>query len=208
MKKINDIHVHLDMINKDDITEYLTNLCVDGASKIALQSLVASPKREIVDNLVAFRTKLEFKKMPVYVFGSLHECDVYKDVPYEEQIETLLRECPNVKLLFDVGHLTVAGGDVEYIGNKYYDRIVAYHFKGWQTSDTPDHENWTRRGHFCGLGQGDFFVNNEAVFKNAVSRGFNGWMFIEHDTHLRDPLLDLKESYDIMKKWEREALVK
>ena len=129
-------------------------------------------------------------------------------VEKQENLERLLDECPEVNLLFDVGHLAVAGGDVEYIGNKYYDRIVAYHFKGWQTSDTPDHENWTRRGHFCGLGQGDFFVNNEAVFKNAVSRGFNGWMFIEHDTHLRDPLLDLKESYDIMKKWEREALVK
>ena len=100
MKKINDIHVHLDMINKDDITEYITNLCIDGASKLALQSLVASPKREIVDNLVALRTKLEFKKMPLYVFGSLHECDVYKDVPYEQQVEKLLSlGCDGIKFL-------------------------------------------------------------------------------------------------------------
>lgn len=100
MKKINDIHVHLDRIDTDGITEYLTNLGVDGASRLALQSLAASPKREIIDNLVALRAKLDFKKMPVYVFGSLHETDAYKDIPYEEQIERLLAlGCDGIKFL-------------------------------------------------------------------------------------------------------------
>ena len=100
MQKINDIHVHLDRIDMDGITEYLSNLCIDGASKVALQSLAASPKREIVDNLVALRAKLDFKKMPVYVFGSLHETDAYKDIPYEEQIERLLAlGCDGIKFL-------------------------------------------------------------------------------------------------------------
>ena len=126
--------------------------------------------------------------------------------PFEtqEQVEEMLSVCPDVNLLFDVGHLAVAGGDVEYVGKKYFDRISAYHFKGWQTSDTPDAEKWSARGHFCGLGQGDFFVNNEAVYKNALKMGFDGWMFIEHDTHKRDPLIDLKESFDILKKWRNE----
>jgi len=123
----------------------------------------------------------------------------------QEQIEILFRECPNTKLLFDVGHLAVAKGDVEYIASTYYDRIVAYHLKGWQSSDTPDAEMWYKRGHFCGLGQGDLFVNNEFVYKNAVRNGFDGWVFIEHDTHKRDPLLDLKESYDILRKWRNEV---
>ena len=123
----------------------------------------------------------------------------------QEEIEKLLDTCPNVYLLFDVGHLAVAGGDVRYIAEKYYDRIVAYHLKGWQTSATPDAAQWWDRGHFCGLGQGDFFVDNEWVLKNAVKRGFDGWVFIEHDTHKRDPLVDLKESYDIMKRWVQEA---
>lgn len=123
----------------------------------------------------------------------------------QEEIELLLDSCPNVHLLFDVGHLAAAGGDVRYIADKYYDRIVAYHLKGWQTSATPDAAQWWDRGHFCGLGQGDFFVDNEYVFKNAVRRGYNGWMFIEHDTHKRDPLVDLKESFDIMKRWESEV---
>ena len=122
----------------------------------------------------------------------------------QEQVEEMLSACPDTKLLFDVGHLAVAGGDVEYIANKYYDRIKAYHFKGWQTSATPNAEKWSERGYFCGLMQGDFFVNNEAVYKNALRRGFDGWMFIEHDTHKRDPLLDLEESFDVLKKWRNE----
>ncbi len=125
-------------------------------------------------------------------------------VETQEQVETMLKECPKTKLLFDVGHLAVAGGDVEYIAKKYYDRIVAYHFKGWQTSDTPDADEWYNRGYFTGLEKGDYFINNEAVFKNAIKNGFNGWMFIEHDTHKQDPLIDLKESYNVMMKWRKE----
>ena len=81
-------------------------------------------------------------------------------VETQEQLEIFLAECPDTKLLFDVGHLAVAGGDVEYIAKTYYDRIIAYHFKGWQTSDTPSHAQWSKRGYFTGLEKGDFFINN------------------------------------------------
>ena len=126
-------------------------------------------------------------------------------VEKQEQLEAMLKECPNTKLLFDVGHLAMAGGDVEYIASTYYDRIVAYHLKGWQTSATPDAAEWYNRGYFCGLNQGDTFINNEFVYKNAVKRGFDGWVFIEHDTHKRDPLLDLKESREVLHKWRSEV---
>ena len=125
-------------------------------------------------------------------------------VETQEQIETLLSECPDVKLLFDVGHLALAGGDVRHIATKYYDRIAAYHLKGWQTSDTPDAAEWYKRGYFCGLDQGDTFIDNEFVYKRAVKRGFDGWVFIEHDTHKRDPLLDLKDSFEVLKRWRSE----
>lgn len=123
----------------------------------------------------------------------------------QEQIEILLKECPDTSLLLDVGHLAVAGGDVEYIAKTYYNRIIAYHLKGWQKSSTPDDKEWWNKGYFCGLCQGDTFVNNEFVYKNAVRNGFGGWIFIEHDTHKRDPLLDLAESYEILKKWRTEV---
>ena len=126
-------------------------------------------------------------------------------VETQEEIEAFLKECPETKLLFDVGHLAVAGGDVEYVAATYYDRIVAYHLKGWQTSDTPDAKEWWRRGFFCGITQGDTPVNNEFVYKNAVKKGFDGWVFIEQDTHLRDPYLDLEESYALLRKWRMEV---
>ena len=122
----------------------------------------------------------------------------------QEQIEALFERCPHVKLLLDVGHLEVAGGDALYIAKKYYDRIVAYHLKGWQQSDTPNAPAWYRRGYFTGLEMGDFFVNNEAVFKNAIKNGFDGWIFIEHDTHKDDPAIDLKKSMDVLKRWRSE----
>ena len=123
----------------------------------------------------------------------------------QEEVETFLEECPDTYLLFDVGHLGVAGGDVRAIADKYYDRILAYHFKGWTMSDTPNDPNWQKRGYFCGLAQGNFFVDNEYVFKNAVKKGFDGWVFIEQDTHKRDPRLDLPENMSILKKWMGEV---
>lgn len=126
-------------------------------------------------------------------------------VESQESVERLLKECPDAYLLLDTGHMAVAGGDVRYIAETYYDRIAAYHLKGWQRSATPDAQAWQQRGYFCGLEQGDFFIDNEFVFRNAQKRGFDGWIFVEHDTHKRDPLLDLQESYDVLKKWEGQV---
>lgn len=119
----------------------------------------------------------------------------------QEQVESVLKKCPDVKLLFDTGHLAVAGGDVSYIAEKYADRIAAYHLKGWQNEEPSVDSKPSRKGHFCGLGQGDFFIDNESVVKTALKKGFDGWIFIEHDTHERDPLLDLRESLEILKSW-------
>ena len=121
------------------------------------------------------------------------------------EVEKFLNESPDTYLLFDVGHLGVAGGDVKYIADTYYDRIIAYHFKGWMSSDTPDAEDWQKRGYFCGLKQGNFFIDNEYVFKNAVKKGFDGWVMIEQDTHKRDPLLDLEENMNILQQWKKEV---
>ncbi len=123
----------------------------------------------------------------------------------QEQVETILAQCPDVKLLFDTGHMAVAGGDVRYIVDHYFDRIAAFHLKSWQTHPGVDpSSHWYERGHFCGIEQGDFFVDNEYVFKTAVRKGYDGWMFIEQDTHLRDPKLDLAESLAALRRWAGE----
>ena len=123
----------------------------------------------------------------------------------QDQVEKILVECPDVKLLYDTGHMALAGGDVRYFVDKYFDRIAALHLKGRAKSKTaPDHPDWDKCGHFCGIGKGDVFVDNEYVYKYALKHGFDGWVHIEQDTHLQDPAIDLKESIDTLKKWSKE----
>ncbi len=36
--------------------------------------------------------------------------------------------------------------------------------------------------------------------KAVAKTGFDGWVFIEHDTHLREPLVDLAVSREYLRK--------
>ena len=121
-------------------------------------------------------------------------------VETQEQLETFLENCPDAGLVFDVGHMAVAGGNVREIMDKYYDRIVAIHLKAWVMKD-PNQKDWWDRGYFCGLNQGNFPVDNEYVVKKAIEKGYDKRIFIEHDTHLREPLEDLAESRQILREW-------
>lgn len=121
-------------------------------------------------------------------------------VETQEQLDEFMTKCPEAGLVFDVGHMAVAGGNVREVMDKYYDRIVAIHLKEWVMKD-PDQKEWWDRGYFCGLGQGNYPVDNEYVVKTAVEKGYDKWIFIEHDTHKRDPLEDLAESREILRKW-------
>lgn len=114
-------------------------------------------------------------------------------VETQEQLDEFMTRCPGAYLLLDAGHLALAGGDVLATAEKYYDRIVAVHVKGWQMNN-PDAVKWTDRGYFCEIGGGNFPVPNEELIKYLVSRGYDKWLMIEHDTHKRDPLADLKLS--------------
>lgn len=121
-------------------------------------------------------------------------------VETQEQLEAFMTKCPEAGLVFDVGHMAVAGGNVREVMGRYYDRIVAIHLKEWVMQD-PNKEDWWDRGYFCGLGQGNFAVDNEYVVKTAVEKGYDKWIFIEQDTHKREPLEDLAESREILRKW-------
>lgn len=117
-----------------------------------------------------------------------------------EQIDEFMSRCPDTYLLLDTGHLAVAGGDVVATLEKYYDRLAAVHIKDWFMTD-PDAGAWYERGYFCGLGHGNFKVDNESFVKTLIGKGYDGWLFVEHDTHHREPLLDLEESREVLRKW-------
>ena len=121
-------------------------------------------------------------------------------VETQEQLDEFMEKCPDAGLVFDVGHMAVAGGNVREVFEKYYDRIVAIHLKEWVSTD-PDAKEWWDRGYFCGLGQGNTNVDNEYVVKAAIEKGYDKWILIEHDTHKREPLEDLADSREILRKW-------
>jgi sugar phosphate isomerase/epimerase len=54
-------------------------------------------------------------------------------------------------------------------------------------------------GRFCELGAGNIGMDNAAILRGIVDSGYDGWVFVEHDTHLRDPLEDLAVSREYIR---------
>ncbi|MFD0714468.1 sugar phosphate isomerase/epimerase family protein [Paenibacillus sp. GCM10027626] len=120
-------------------------------------------------------------------------------VETQEQLEQFLADCPDNKLVLDTAHLAAMGGDAVEIASKYTDRIAALHLKDWIMTDS-DHSNWTKRGRFCELGAGNIGLDNIEVLRTALRGGFDGWVFVEQDSHLQEPLLDLTISRQYLRK--------
>jgi sugar phosphate isomerase/epimerase len=121
-------------------------------------------------------------------------------VETQEELLEFLKRCPSCGLILDTAHLAAAkGGDPLAIVTDYPDRLRAIHLKDWIESD-PGAEVWHRRGRFCELGAGNIGLDNAAIMKKLVSVGYDGWIFVEHDTHLQDPLIDLAVSREYLRK--------
>ncbi|WP_135549997.1 sugar phosphate isomerase/epimerase family protein [Paenibacillus cymbidii] len=120
-------------------------------------------------------------------------------VETQEQLERFLEECPQTRIVFDIGHLAAMGGDCVEIVKKYADRIQVIHVKDWLLEDAAAAE-WHRRGRFCGLGQGNIGLDAKLVLDTAVQHRFDGWVYVEHDTHLQQPLTDLAASREYLRK--------
>jgi len=122
-------------------------------------------------------------------------------VESQAQLETFLKRCPGCGLILDTAHLAAADGDPVHIVRKYGKRLVAVHLKDWLvTSPGIGLDKWTQRGRFCELGAGNIGLDNAAVMKALVKAGYDGWVFVEHDTHLQDPFKDLAISRNYLRK--------
>lgn len=119
-------------------------------------------------------------------------------VESQEELEAFLQRCPDCRMILDTGHLNAAGGDSLEIIEKYFDRIEVMHVKDWIESDSSA-DQWFKRGRFCELGAGNIDLDNDAVVKLLLKKGYDGWIFVEHDTHLQDPLEDLKISMEYLR---------
>ncbi|OQB75834.1 MAG: Inosose dehydratase [Deltaproteobacteria bacterium ADurb.Bin135] len=121
-------------------------------------------------------------------------------VETQEQLEAFLSRCPDCGMLLDTGHLIAVNGDPVQIVRKYSTRITAVHLKDiWQdTSSEKKPETPARR--FCELGAGNSGRDNAEVIKVLKDIGYQGWIFVEQDTHLKDDIVDLITSYKYIQK--------
>ena len=118
----------------------------------------------------------------------------------QEELDRFMDEVPGAWLLLDIGHLHGAGGDIIRTIEKYIGRIAAVHFKDVFIKDAAiGLDQWPERLRFCELGAGNCQVPWLEAARLLKKLGYNRWVFIEHDTHLREPLTDLKISLDALK---------
>ncbi len=116
-----------------------------------------------------------------------------------EQLDYFMEHCPKAGLILDTGHLHGAGGDPMAALEKYYDRLVMVHVKDYEITDA-NASAWYQRLRFCELGAGAMGDVNMNVLKALVAKGYDKWLAVEHDTHLRDPRIDLKVSREYIAK--------
>ena len=119
----------------------------------------------------------------------------------QKNLEEFLDNAPNCGLLLDTGHLAAAGGDCFRTIEKYYDRIVAVHVKDYVFKNVKlGLDQWPERLRFCELGAGEMGQANAEILKLLKSKGYDGWVCVEHDTHLQEPLKDLAISREYLRK--------
>ena len=120
-------------------------------------------------------------------------------VETQEQVEEFLRRCPGCRLILDTAHLAAVQGDPLSIVRKYPERLEVLHLKDWISTD-PQATAWHQRGRFCELGAGNIGLDNAEILRTAVHLGFDGWVFVEQDVHLQEPVKDLAISREYLRK--------
>lgn len=123
-------------------------------------------------------------------------------IEQQDELELFMEQVPGATLLLDTAHLHAAGGDNIRTIEKYHDRLAAVHFKDVFYKDLNiGLETWWERLRFCEIGGGNAGLDCEAVAKALIDHKFDKWVLIEHDTHLREPAIDLKVSADRLREW-------
>lgn len=119
-------------------------------------------------------------------------------VETEAQVDAFMEACPQARLLLDVGHLAAAGGDPVETAKRYADRLAAVHLKDYVYKDRSA-QHWWDRLRFCELGAGEMGEQNVRIIETLKSIGYDGWLLVEHDTHLQDPAKDLAVSREYIR---------
>ena len=116
-----------------------------------------------------------------------------------QELDDFMAAVPGAYLLLDTAHLHAAGGDCVETIRKYHDRLAAIHFKDVFIKDeTIELDRWPERLRFCELGGGNAGMDFQPIVRELQDHHYDKWVLIEHDTHLRDPEIDLKKSAAVL----------
>ncbi len=97
MIKLADSHIHMRDIRFAAVEKMLDTIYEVGVREACLLSI---PYCSVAYDLSALYAKMKYKKMPVRAFGGLHLTDRYADIPFEKQVEAMLRlGCDGVKIM-------------------------------------------------------------------------------------------------------------
>lgn len=121
MKNFADIHAHMSNIDFKTCEDYLNLIKEQGITHLCLQSLTY---RWAIYNLVVLYWKKYYKDMKMYAFGMIHNQDIYKDIPYEEQAKEIIKMgFDGIKLMFDPNTRKKLGHGMN---DARYEKMFAY----------------------------------------------------------------------------------
>ena len=97
MKRFADCHMHIRGERKEEVFAMLDDAYSKGITDAALLALPSC--YSISENLAVLYYKMCYSKIKVRAFGGLHLTDMFKNIPYETQVEKLLDlGCDGIKL--------------------------------------------------------------------------------------------------------------
>ena len=88
--KLADTHVHLENIEYGRVEGFFDELYKNGVTDATILALCSFHNYHTAQNLIALSWKERYKKINLRAFGSFHETDFYRDVPYEKQLLKML----------------------------------------------------------------------------------------------------------------------
>ena len=99
--RIADSHVHLEDVKIGEFDKPLGLLNTLAKKNVTDVSLLAyMPFSDLVSNLRVLYWKQNYTQMKIRAFGSFHEADIYKDIPYEKQFDSLMKlGCDGIKFI-------------------------------------------------------------------------------------------------------------